>query len=241
VSRRSDRDPVTSYGLWKVERLSNVLRVLDLVDERALEEWLAQSWVVDSYVEFAQVELDAAQATAKAAMAAGQGLPPLGGTSQHAFKLSKAVSALRTSHVRFLAPEPDKTSWMPDDHAVRFVTRLVRDGRAPGRPWASFHGDEHVRALCEKALWVMIWLQWLHRPTGGSGKEQTRLKKVKGQWLKLLHDLREQRTHSLALPQASTLPPQSQPAVTQIAQQLQARPDKLPPAGDNISSSSFIL
>jgi hypothetical protein len=63
--------------------------------------------------------------------------------------------------------------------------------------------------------------------------------RILGQWLKLLHDLREQRTHSLALPQASTLPPQLQPAVTQIAQQLQARPDKLPPAGDNISSSSL--
>jgi hypothetical protein len=101
---------------------------------------------------FASPELDTAQATIEAVTSAGQEWPSRrgGGTSHHVLKLGKVVNALQTSQTRYLAPEPDKTYWIVDDHAVRFTTRLVSDRRALGRSWTAFQGNKEVRDLYEE-------------------------------------------------------------------------------------------
>lgn len=216
-----------SYHDLTANKLTNVLRWLDIPDEAEFEQWLSQQFVIEAYDEFAGVALDPERIDSEATIAQGRRPGYNESVSSLNTKVQKAVDALNKTNSKYLEQHPNKTAWMKDDHATRFIVRIVSGARAPGKCWSGFQEQDHTTDLCRKALGFMRWLQSIHRPTSGKSSDTMRKEKKKLAWYEHLQSLRPR--HSAAATIQTPAPPtEAVPVVREASTLLRNASEPLP-------------
>jgi hypothetical protein len=170
------------YHKCRADKLTNLLRELDLTDQRSLEGWLAQPFVLTAYSEVFDSMISKEVGEWKSRHDMGQRPSYNETTSSLTARLSKALNALANTNSRLRLEDADKSGWMKDDHTVRFITQIVVGGRADGACWHQSQGSEHDERLCYKALFLLRWLEWIHHPTGGESVNSVNRETTKRRW-----------------------------------------------------------
>ncbi|KAL2414206.1 hypothetical protein ABEF95_004071 [Exophiala dermatitidis] len=221
-SPRLRQHEAASYYELRADRLSNVLRHLDLEDEAAFEKWMAQPFVRSAYNEVYKSMIVPELAEVEATRAKAQ-RPCYNETASSLYsRVGKAMDALNNPSSKFRSPDPQKCGWMKDDHSVWFIVSVVLGGRAPGASWSHLRAPEHEEQLCQKALVLLRWLQWVHRPAGGDSPDSIRRQAHKDVWRAKLAKLLDSNSTSTADPTSRpstrdmpTIPPE-QPTGTTV-------------------------
>ena len=189
----TERERDTTYNDFRVDSLKGICSKVEADNEDELAQLLQTSTVAAAIMEYRQNLLLKEQEDEKARLDMGEPVSrSIAGRAPHEWKISRAMSMLESRSPRFMVDALDKSSWTADDHDVRFIVRL--SSQADEGPWKYLLGPHRVRQLCERAFWLMLWLRWLHKPSGGVGLEASRLRRRKEEWLSLLPMDREQQT-----------------------------------------------
>ncbi|KAI1624956.1 hypothetical protein EDD37DRAFT_371605 [Exophiala viscosa] len=217
------QDEAPSYYELRADRLSNILRELDIEDEAAFERWLAQPFVRSAYNEVFTSMIVPEIANTEAIRALDQRPCYNETASTLNSRVAKAMDALGNGSSKFLSQNPDKSGWMKDDHSVRFIVSMVSGGRAPGSCWNRFDNPKDQEHLCQKALLLLRWLQWVYRPAGGSSLDSIRRQVLKDDWRAKLAKLPLCNSKVTANPPSPPSPgglppvPMEQPTITPTA------------------------
>lgn len=140
-----------------------LIKVLGLNDGDALRAWLSQDWVVDAYEEYYHVAIHEWRVTMEGFQARGEPIPNPEKRSKQKSIVDHSAAALRSRNLRYTTMGARKHLWTAHDHDVRFVVRIVDEGRAPGRCWEGYRRDEHIYPLCHTAYRLMCWLRAMAR------------------------------------------------------------------------------
>ena len=140
-----------------------LVKVLGLHDKDELAVWLSQDWVVDAYEEYYHVAIHEWRVTMEGFQARGEPIPNPDRRSKQKFIVDKSAAALRSRNPTYTTVVARKHHWAAHDHDIRFVVRIVDEGRAPGRCWEGYGRDEHISPLCHTAYRLMCWLRAMAR------------------------------------------------------------------------------
>lgn len=172
--------------------MRNLHRELDLDSYGDLCSFLAEAEVLRPCKEFIEECLQPQRHSDEEFIHRTGRLPnPVEGREDHQWRIDQAIAGIRTSQSPMARAKPDKTFWRADDHDVHFMTQLVLQNCAAGRWQWQLEQPETLRALCERAWWLMSWLRYIHKFNMGASIESLRQKDVKQQWLFYLGTLIE--------------------------------------------------
>jgi hypothetical protein len=85
------------------------------------------------YDEYYVSKLDIRRRDEETLFREGQSVPPTRKRLSSTFLINTAVSALHCLRSRYSQYPVEKTNWMPEDHDIRFLTRIIQEGRRSGR------------------------------------------------------------------------------------------------------------
>lgn len=168
-------------------------KLLELRDRTELATWLSQDWVADVYIEYYDVTIDQWRRTMETIEAVGGKIPPQERRSSQKFLVHHAADALRSRCARYVTTTVAKSFWTNDDHDIRFIVRIVDEGRASGRCWERFTRGHHTEYLCTVAYRLMYWLRAMHKIIVATSGMSRWHKANCDRWFKFLRHIRDQR------------------------------------------------
>ncbi|KAL9041349.1 MAG: hypothetical protein Q9180_001338 [Flavoplaca navasiana] len=170
-----------------------LIKVLGLHNKDELAVWLSQDWVVDAYEEYYHVAIHEWRVTMERFQARGELIPNPDRRSKQKFIVDTSAAALRSRNPTYTTVVARKHHWAAHDHDIRFVVRIVDEGRAPGRCWEGYGRDEHISPLCHTAYRLMCWLRAMARIVN-TANSMGRWRAAKAvTWFKFLCRIRCQR------------------------------------------------
>ena len=182
------RNNLASYSDHRVDIDHVLFSNLGVSDDQELRQFLRQPWVGTIYTELLAYSTSSGLSVSRITRSDDD----LQSRSQHVWKLDRAGRYLSSSvetPVRYMAEDPDTTTWTEDDFDIRFLVRAVVLGSAPGQVWYGERARKGWRAPCEKSLHLLLWFKWLQRTTQGNGKDMQRLQRKRNEWLGFLATL----------------------------------------------------
>ncbi|KAI1610410.1 hypothetical protein EDD36DRAFT_325253 [Exophiala viscosa] len=187
-----------NYSSFRVDIFRNVCQQLDVSGDKELRGLLQDSQLSEAICDFRRDYLVKEQTYGKARVDAGSQVSKvIPGRSQHEVKTTFLLAELKKSaSSRFSAADVDKHGWGPDEHDLRFMMRVCINATNGGGPWSHLGHEDHRRALCDRAFWLMSWLRWLHKPSGGEGAESHRERRFKAEWLSELGTLEQHPSYT---------------------------------------------
>lgn len=151
-----------------------------------------QDWVVDAYVEYAEGDLDRRSGhDLDMEELEGSDLQRRRGSSKK-YIVHPAVSAVRSNSERYLRSQT-KAGWTADNHAIRFVARIIHEGRASGRWWDHRFWNHDLEDLCTFGWLLMGWLRCLHSLTTATSRTSQYERANHLMWIELLNSSRSKR------------------------------------------------
>ena len=161
----------TEYGIRSLLRLKS---------RGELATWLQQPWVVGVYTELARNCFDMRGRSGQR----DQRRRGIRGAAMASI-VNAALDAIENNTLRFVQSSSDTTFWTEDDHAIRFIVRLVNAGRAPGRWWDSLTEKQSNRELCLFGWNLLCWFRSVNKPH--DGQAATQLQRANNyMWLQVL-------------------------------------------------------
>ncbi len=171
-------------------------KLFRLRDRNEMAAWLTQVWVADIYIEYYNVAIDHWRRAMEAVEAAGGEIPPQERRSSQKFLVHRAADALRSRSPRYVSTPVAKAYWTKDDHDIRFIVRIVDEGRASGRCWERYTSGDHTEYLCAVAYRLMCWLRAMHKITVATSGMSRWHKANCDRWFNILRRIRDQRADS---------------------------------------------
>ena len=168
-------------------------KLLGVRDKEEMVLWLSQGWVVDIYAEYCRATIDDWRAAMETIEANGGDIPLPERRSSQKFLVNRAADALRSRNPRFTSTHVADDHWTGDDHDVRFIVRLVDEGRVSGRCWERYNRGDHTERLCAIAYRLMCWLRAMHRITNATSGSSRWYKANCDRWVAVLSNARRRR------------------------------------------------
>jgi hypothetical protein len=169
--------------VWHDEKA--LRKSLDLHDRAELFQWIQQDWVFDIYEEYCVAVLDHWRANR-----GGDVQPTIRGSAAR-FIISTGIRAL--AHDTHHLQDRDRTHWTQDEHDIRFIARLVSEGRQPERWWERQRSPVHTATLCTTAYRLLCWLRHVHRLVATRGVGGQLQRAVDCKWYTQLQEERARR------------------------------------------------
>lgn len=176
---------------------------LGLRNRHELATWLIQDWVIDAYAEYAAADLDRRYSNDLTIDEFEDSASQRRRGSSKKYIVHQATAAVRSNSERYLNSET-RAGWTSDDHAIRFVARIVHDGRAPGRWWDHRFRDHDLKDLCTFGWILMSWLRCIYSLTTAASTTSQYQRANHLMWIKLLNDSRSKRRLCLETTSAKT-------------------------------------
>lgn len=165
---------------------------LGLGNRHELATWLMQDWVIDAYAEYAAADLDWRHGNDLTVDELEDSASQRRRGSSKKYIVHQATTAVRSNSERYLRSKT-RAGWTSDDHAIRFVARIVHDGRAPGRWWDHRFRDHDLEDLCTFGWILMSWLRCIYSLTTATSSTSQYQRANHLMWIKLLNDSRSKR------------------------------------------------
>lgn len=142
---------------------TNLLHILRLpLNALHLTQFLGQRWIVEAITEWI---------TSPGSMGVGafhdtiiHCPSPQHLHRKHIVIISDALRSICLLADQFVIETPDKSAWSEEEHLTRFIVRLVTFGRRLGNAWSSKPAEGDLYSLCVRALFLILWLRWIHQP-----------------------------------------------------------------------------
>ena len=148
---------------------------------------------MDIYHEYCIVELEPRRAQEERLMHACQRIPPSPKRSSAQFLIQAAMAGLDRKSEKYLKHHVDKSNWTMDDHDIRFIVRLVYEGRCSGRWWENLPDKSLTGDLCTTAYRLLCWLRFTHKVSTASSPSNQQQRAVASEWYRQLTQARRQR------------------------------------------------
>jgi hypothetical protein len=154
---------------------------------------LSQDWVLDVCDGYCAAQLDTKRLHEQRSLDNGTSVAPGRRRSSARFLINTSVQALHNKTARYTQDVVNTSNWTTDDHDVRFIVRLVQQGRCAGRWWENWCEAKHTGKLCCTAYQVLCWLRHIHGVSSGSSSNSRIQRVLANHWHALLTDARAKR------------------------------------------------
>lgn len=158
-------------------------KALQVRNDDELLRWLQQDWVIGACDEYATAMLDPIFAANQSSTH-----PCDWPSSSAKYIVNNATKAIETVSKRYLTVDADTSGWTRDDYDIRFVSRLVAEGKMPGRWWGQ---DNDVKATCQIAHRLLSWIRCVYRVVAKGKMKASRAKDRSCMWVGQLNDARK--------------------------------------------------
>ena len=167
-------------------------RFLGLRNRPELATWLMQDWVIDAYAEYAEEDLDWRYGHDLTMEELEDSVSRRRRGSSKKYIVHQATAAVRSDSERYLRSKT-KAGWAADDHAIRFIARIVHEGQASGRWWDRRFRHHDLEDLCTFGWILMSWLRCIYSRTAATSSTSQYQRANHLMWIELLNDSRRKR------------------------------------------------